>query len=98
MRNVSLQEYMELRITQVQVETPLTSLLNIKHDDKYNKYFVKLKLRRNLTSVTWDLYEINMALFDNENLEDSVDFEVKEDGKPIFLQSYPVPTVHEDLF
>ena len=50
----------------MQVETPLTSLLNIKHDDKYNKYFVKLKLRRNLTSVTWDLYEINMALFDNE--------------------------------
>ena len=30
--------------------------------------------------------------------KDPVDFELKEDAKPIFLRPYPVPKVHEEMF
>ena len=29
---------------------------------------------------------------------DTVDFRIKEDDKPICLQPYPVPKVHEEMF
>ena len=30
--------------------------------------------------------------------KDTVDFKLKEDAKTIFLQPYPVPKVHEEMF
>ena len=30
--------------------------------------------------------------------KDPVDFNLKEDGKPIYLRPYPVPKVHEEIF
>ena len=37
---------------------------------KSDKDFVKLKLRRDPTSITSDLYEFNMSLFDHGNPEE----------------------------
>ena len=56
-------------VVQVHVKPPPTPLIKIKHDDKLDKYFVKLKLRRDPTSTKWDLYEFKMDLFDNGNPE-----------------------------
>ena len=42
----------------------------VKYDGKSDKYFVKLKLRRDPTSSTSDLYEFKMFLFENGELED----------------------------
>ena len=47
------------------------ALIKLKYDVKSEKYFVKLKLCRDPTSSTLDLYEFRMSLFDN--------------GKPGFL-------------
>ena len=49
---------------------PLITLIKNKHDDKSDKDFVKLKLGRDLTSATSELYEFNIALFDNGNPEE----------------------------
>ena len=42
----------------------------IKHTDKSYKGFVKLKMRRYLTSEKSNLYEFKMALFDNGDTEE----------------------------
>ena len=41
-----------------------------KNDDKSDKYFVNIKLRRDPESEKLDLYEFKMALFDNVDRED----------------------------
>ena len=45
-------------------------LIKIKHDDKSDKDFVKLKLRRYPESDQSDLYELKMALFNNGDPEE----------------------------
>ena len=54
---------------QTRVEPPPISLIKIKHDDKSEKYFVKIKLRRDPKSSFLGLYEFKMTLFDNDNSE-----------------------------
>ena len=52
------------------VEPPLIPIIKVKHVDKSEKYFVKLKLCRYPTSATSDLYDFKMDLFDNVDLEE----------------------------
>ena len=52
------------------VETPLIPLIKSKHGDKSDKYFVRIKLCRDPTSYSSDLYEFKMAFFDNGDLEE----------------------------
>ena len=54
----------------MQVEPPSTLLIKVKHCDKSDKDFVKLKLRRYMTSAKSDLYELKMALFNNVEPEE----------------------------
>ena len=55
---------------QVHVKPPPIPLIIGKYDGKSEKYFVGLKLRRDPTSSTSDLYDFNMSLFDNGDPED----------------------------
>ena len=50
------QEEVEHGVVQVHMEPPLVLLIKSKHDDKSDKDFVKLKLRRDPTSENLDLY------------------------------------------
>ena len=42
-------------------EAPLIPLIKGKNDDKSDKYFVKIKLRRDSTSEKLDFYELKIA-------------------------------------
>ena len=52
------------------MDPPLTPLIKINNSDESGKYFVKLKLRRDPTSFSSDLYGFNMNLFDNGDPEE----------------------------
>ena len=57
-------------MAQVHVD-PLTILLiKVKYNGKSDKYFLELKLCRDPTSSTSDLYEFKMSLFDNGKPEE----------------------------
>ena len=58
------------RITQAHVEPPPITLLNKFHNGKSDKDFVKIKLSRDPTLSTSDLYECKMFLIDNGNPEE----------------------------
>ena len=70
MKNVSHKKIWNLGMTQVHVEHMTIPLIKGKFDDKKDNYFVKLKLCRDPTSRTSDLYEFNMSLFDNGDPEE----------------------------
>ena len=57
-------------VVKVNLEPPLIPLIKINHNDKSENGYVKVKLRRYLTSPRSDLYEFEMALFDNGQPED----------------------------
>ena len=57
-------------MTEVHMDPPPTPLIKSRHDDKSDKYFVKLKLRSDPTSAKSDLYEFKMDLYDNVKLGD----------------------------
>ena len=57
-------------ITQPHLEPPLISLFKEKHNGKSDKYFFKLKLRRDPTSSTSEIYEFKMYLFENGDPEE----------------------------
>ena len=57
-------------MTQDHVESSATPLIKINHDDKLDKYFVNLKLGMHKMSDIQDLYDFNMALFDNGDPEE----------------------------
>ena len=57
-------------MTQAHVEPPPILLIRESHDGKSDKYFMNLKLRRDPTSSTSDLYDFRMSLFDNGDLEE----------------------------
>ena len=57
-------------MTHPHVEPPTIPLIKEKHDDKSDKYFVKLKLRRDPTSPSSDLYEFKMSLFEKGEPEE----------------------------
>ena len=54
---------------QVHMDPPLNPLVKGKYDGKSDKYFVELKLCKDSTSCTLDLYEFKMYLFDNGKTE-----------------------------
>ena len=70
MKNVFRNNNFNQRILQVHVETPLIPLINIKNDEKLDKYCVKMKLRRYPTSEKAHLYELKMSLFDSVKPEE----------------------------
>ena len=55
---------------QPHVDPPPIPLIKEKHDGNSEKYFVKLKIRKDPTSPMSDLYEFKMSLFDNGYPED----------------------------
>ena len=56
-------------MTQIHMETLPIPLIKSNHDNKSDKYFVKLKLRSDMTSSLSELYEFKMDLFDNGELK-----------------------------
>ena len=52
--------------TQPHLEPLPIPLIKERHDGKSDKYFVKLKLHRDPTFPTSDLYEFKIPLFDND--------------------------------
>ena len=59
---------------QVYVEPLLTSVIKGKYNSKSDKYFLELKLSRDPTSSTSDLYEFNIYLFHNGDKEEFLFF------------------------
>ena len=57
-------------MTQIHVEPPPTPLIKIKYDDKLEKIFVKLKMRRGPMPSLSGLYGFKMTLFDNGDPEE----------------------------
>ena len=57
-------------MTQPHVEPLIIHLIKEKHDGKSDNCFVTLKLRRDPTSITSDLYEFKMSFFDNGEPEE----------------------------
>ena len=57
-------------MTQPHLEPPLTPLIKEKNNSKSDKYFVKIKLHRDPTSSTSDLYEFKIYLFENGDPEE----------------------------
>ena len=70
MKNVSSKKEWMTGVTHPHVEPPPIPLIQETYYGKSDKYFVKLKLRRDPTSSTSDLYEFKMSLFDNDETED----------------------------
>ena len=64
MDNVSHKKGCNSGMTEAQVEPKPVTLIKVTYDGKSDKYSVKLKLRRDPTSSTLDLYEFRMFLFD----------------------------------
>ena len=57
-------------MTQAHVEPPSIPPIKGNYDGKSEKYFIKLKLRRDPTSSTSEQYEFRMYLFDNGDPEE----------------------------
>ena len=70
MKNVSHNKSWDLGMIQVHVEPPSAPLIKLKYDVKPDKYFVKLKLRRDPKSLASDLYGFKMSLFVNGESEE----------------------------
>ena len=70
MKKVSHKKNWNVGLLQFHVEPPPTPLTKIQHDDKSEKDFVKMTLRRDPTSENSDPYELKMALFYNGYRED----------------------------
>ena len=56
--------------TQAHAEPPYINLIKVTCNGKPGKDFVKLKLRRDPTSIMSDLYEFRVSLFDNGEPEE----------------------------
>ena len=69
-KNVSHNKSWNSRVTQPHVEPPLIHLIKGNHDDNSEKYFVKLKLRRDPTLSSLNLYEFKTDLFENGEPEE----------------------------
>ena len=69
MKNVLHRNKWNVGVVQLQLEPPTTPLIKLNHNDKLDKDFVKLKMRRDPASEKPDRYEFKMALFENGNPE-----------------------------
>ena len=81
---------------QLHVDPPPTPLIKIKHDDNSDKDFVNIKLRMDKTSEKLELYELKMALFENDKPEDFLicllfqhDFQFSRNTSD--CRKYPIP-------
>ena len=70
MKNVSSKKVWLKGMTQPQVETLLIPLITENHYGKPDKYLVKLKLCRDPTVSTSDIYEFKMYLLENGEPEE----------------------------
>ena len=70
MKNVFRHKKCNVGVVLLHAETPPTPMIKIKHNDKSEKGFVRIKLRRDTTSQKLDLYELKMALFGNGDPEE----------------------------
>ena len=70
MKNPASKKGWMMGMTHPQVETPQINLIKEINNDKSDKYFVKLELRRDPKLSTSYLYEFKMSLFDNGEPED----------------------------
>ena len=70
MKNISSKKGWMTGMTHPHVEPQPIPLIQETHNGKSEKYFVKIKLRRDNTSCTLDIYEFKMSLFDNDKLEE----------------------------
>ena len=70
MKKVCHKKKWNVGLLQLHVYPPHTPLTTSKHNDKSEKDFVKMKLRRDPTSENLDLYEFKMALLYNGYRED----------------------------
>ena len=57
-------------MTQPHVDPPPIPLVKENHNGNSDKYFVKLKMRRDSTLPTSDLYEFKISLLDNGEPEE----------------------------
>ena len=69
MQNIYLKKRRNAGLVQLHMEPPPTPLIKIKHNDKSENDFVKIKLHRYPMSENSDLYEFKMALFYNGDRE-----------------------------
>ena len=70
MKNVSSKKLWMTGMTHPHIDPPPIPLIQETHYGKSDKYFVKIKLRRDPTLSTLDLYELKMSLFENGNPEE----------------------------
>ena len=70
MKNVSSKKGRMTGMTHPHVDPPMIPLIQETNDGKSDRYFIKLKLHRDHTSPTSDLYEFKMSLFDNGQPEE----------------------------
>ena len=70
MQNIYHKKKRKAGLLQLHVDSPPITLKKGKHDDKPEKDFGKIKLRRDPTSENSDLYESKMALLYNGDQED----------------------------
>ena len=70
MKNVSRKKKCNVGTVQVHVDPPLIPLIKSRNNYKWDKYFVKIKLRRHITSENSDFYELKTDLFDNGDPEE----------------------------
>ena len=63
MQNVSHKKKWNAGLLQLHVDPPPITLIKIKHNDKSENDFVKIKLRKHLTSENSDLYESKWTCF-----------------------------------
>ena len=70
MKNISHNNEWNSETIQVHVEPALIPLITSKNDEKSDKDFVKIRLRRDPTSEKLYLYQLKMALFDNGDPEE----------------------------
>ena len=74
MKHVYHKKIRKSGVVQMHVDPPLTPLIKINLDDNSDKYFIKLKLCRDLTSARLDLYDFKIDLFENGNTEEFLFF------------------------
>ena len=66
MKNISLKKKWNTGTVQVQIYPPPIPLIKSKNDEKLDKDFFQIKFCSDPTSEKLDLYELKMALFDND--------------------------------
>ena len=65
MKNVSSKKEWKLGMTQAHVKTPMITFIMGTYGGKSYKYLIKIKLRRDHTSIMSDIYSFRVSLFDN---------------------------------